>query len=104
MCRYPPNFFPALLAIGLLPLLFLILMVWRNERVYVFRRGLIEEFGRASVDMRTMRLASEWWDSFPSYDQMMWRFWIPLRSFAKESCADYVRRRTMEEDAANEAK
>ena len=53
---------------------FLLLLLWRNTRVYRFRNELL------------------WadWDRFqqlPSYDAMMWRFWVwPLRRFLpKES-------------------
>lgn len=58
-----------------LMLLFCIYMLFRNNKVYNFREGLLDQAYYEGRDF-------DWYDSQPSYNYMMFHFWVwPLSRF-----------------------
>jgi len=88
-------------SLGAMACLFLL---WRNEKVYDFRMDLIEEAKRCVRSGGEELAAVQWFESLPTYSQMVCRVWVwPLSKFVKVRCADYIKAKPPTGDGANNA-
>lgn len=79
-------------------------ILWRNEKVYEFRLGLIEEAKRCVRTSGDELIAVQWFESLPTYNQMVYRAWVwPLSKFVNVRCADYIKANPTTGDGANNA-
>ncbi len=55
-------------------LAFMFFMLWRNELVYQMRIKILHN---ENINL---------YDSLPSYEKMLFKFWIPLSRYERERC------------------
>jgi hypothetical protein len=76
---------PFIIAATLLGVVYCLLLLWRNERVYRYRRQLIDQIHTLNAaDVQAGKDYDGWrYRVFESvgYAEMMWQVWRPLDSF-----------------------
>jgi hypothetical protein len=80
--------YTSLIAVCLMGIAYCQMIIWRNERVYLYRRRLIDRIYKLSqADIASGKDHDYWrWDVYEtvSYDAMLYQFWRPLDSFYRD--------------------
>lgn len=71
------------LSLGLIGIIF---MIWRNKKVCAFRISLLKEessYVQKRIDGGKKFDSHRRFEALPSYDTMLFKFWIPLKKHYK---------------------